>query len=54
MLNVITPSERVFKELQNPCYIFENDYFKLKLWALKDSYQNQRNTKGQGTKAKIG
>ncbi len=34
------------------CFSFENSHSKLKLWALKDGYQNQRNSKGTRYKTK--
>ena len=46
VLDLNTPCHRASQELQNEYLSFENDHSKLKLWALKDSYQNQRNTKG--------
>ncbi len=50
-----TPSDRAPKELQNACFNFEKYHSKLKLWALKDDYQNRttkKTHKAYGAKAK--
>ena len=50
VLDLNAPCHRDFQELQNEYLSFENDHSKLKLWALKDSYQNQRITKGYSSR----